>query len=127
MRHPLEKVFELARTKRVWFSAKSKSVWAVMKVFENQAEPMTEVDAERFILNGLLTLTPDDFVESVIQWGDSSIVADVYGIVIANRPWYVKFVIDGDGELEEISFHPPLRDLKTCSSRVVKSEAQNEK
>jgi hypothetical protein len=67
-------------------------------------------------LQGILVLKPEDFVERILQWG--SVVADVYGLVFDARPWYVKFIFE-EGVLEEISFHPPEKPLKTVVGKLI--------
>lgn len=46
---------------------------------------------------------------------------DKYGLMFDGRPWFIKFAIV-DGELEEISFHPPEKELKTLSGLVIPKE-----
>lgn len=130
-RHDLQQVFKAIKARKVWFSAYSRSVWAVIKVYEHRGSPNkkeNQAQAEDFILQGICALTEDNFVESVLQWGDSKCVADVYGLIFDGLPWYIKFRIDEEGDLDEISFHPPQRALKTVGGIVIpQGEMENEK
>jgi hypothetical protein len=102
----------------IWFSAPSRSVDEVVRVYRTSATPKNPTEAAAFILQGLLALTGGNFVERLMQWGT---VADVYGLVFDGRPWYVKFVFE-DGVLEEISFHPPQRPMTTITGLVIPAE-----
>jgi hypothetical protein len=53
------------------------------------------------------------------MWNDLSCLGDEYGLVYEKRGWYAKFRIDEDGDLDEISFHPPERELKTVGGLVI--------
>ena len=99
----------------IWFSATSRSTSQVIAVYAATDSPKGYKEAVEFILKGLQALTTEDFVESVLQWNT---VADVYGLVFDNRPWYVKFIFE-NGVLEEISFHPPEKPLKTVSGKTI--------
>lgn len=55
----------------------------------------------------------------MLQWGDASCIADVYGLIFDGKPWFVKFRIDEDGELDEISFHAPAKEIKTVAGKVI--------
>ena len=84
---------------------------------------VTEDVVEALILRGIKALTDAHFVQRVIQWDDPKCVADVYGITFEGCPWYVKFLIDEEGILEQISFHPPEKDLMTVGGfKVPKGE-----
>ena len=76
------------------------------------------LEAVRFILNGILTITENDFCFSNLQWNDPKLVADVYGIIYDGRSWFVKFLIE-NGCLEEISFHPPEKPMKTIGGKFI--------
>lgn len=78
-----------------------------------RGQATTEDEVEAFILRGIKTLTDAHFIQRVLQWDDPKCVADVYGIIFEGCPWYVKFLIDEEGILEPISFHPPEKDLTT--------------
>lgn len=101
---------------RIWFSAKSRSTDKVIEAYASTEEPKSYEEAVKFILQGIVELKPEDFVERVLQWG--MVAADVYGLICDGRPWYVKFIYE-DGTLEEISFHPPERPLKTASGIII--------
>ena len=105
---------------RIWFSAKSRSVDAVIKAYAGSASPKTVSDAEKFILSGIRALDDGAFVQSAVQWGDAKCIADVYSVMFDGKPWYVKFRIEENGDLDEISFHPPEKDLVTVSGRKIK-------
>lgn len=54
------------------------------------------------------------------MWDDPSYVADEYGIIFDNAPWYVKFVlVEAELCLHSISFHPPEREMKTVGGFVI--------
>ena len=46
---PLGEVFELVRSRQVWFSTKSRSVFAVVQVYAETNLPKTLTEAEEFI------------------------------------------------------------------------------
>lgn len=88
-----------------WFSAPSCSIDYIIYAFGTDNE-----SAMKIVLDGLLALKPRLFSHRVVQWGD---VADVYGLPnYLGHNWYVKFMIDDDGGLEQISFHPCEKDLR---------------
>ena len=123
-RYPLEQVFELIDQQKYWFSARSRSLFPVVRTLETQGQKITPEEAGLFILRGIKKLEAHHFVESIIQWNDPKCVADVYGLIFEDLSWYVKFRIDHeDGILEEISFHPPERDLVTVEGiKIPKGE-----
>lgn len=104
---------------KIWFSAPSRSVYEVIRVFKETDNPKDYEASIDFILKGLLALTEDDFVKISPQWDNE--FADVYGLVFENLPWFVKFILK-DEELEEISFHPPKEQMKTVSGKVIPPE-----
>lgn len=108
---------------KIWFSAPSRSVHEVIRVFKETDNPKDYEEAIDFILKGLLALTEDDFVKVSPQWDIE--FADVYGLQFENLPWFVKFILK-DGELEEISFHPPKVEMKTVSGKVIPPEEKKD-
>ncbi len=108
---------------KIWFSAPSRSVYEVIRVFKETDTPKNYEEAIDFILNGLLALTKDHFVKVSPQWDNE--FADVYGLEFENLPWFVKFILK-DGELEEISFHPPKEEMKTVSGKVIPPEEKKD-
>ena len=120
-RHPLSEVKRLVNAylqngeDTVFISAPSRSVHQVVAIYPLLGD---EQDAVKFILNGILSLTEQDFCFSNLQWNDPGAVADVYGIVYDGHPWFVKFLVQ-DQCLEEISFHPPEKPLKTASGKII--------
>lgn len=105
---------------RIWFSAPSRSLKPVLKIYQSEASgPKDPEEAKRFILRGIRSLKEENFVRTVIMWGDANCLGDEYGLISDNRGWYAKFRIDEDGELDEISFHPPERELKTVGGLVI--------
>lgn len=104
---------------KIWFSAPSRSIHEVIRVFKDTDNPKSFEQAVDFILEGLLSLTEEDFVKISPQW--DSDFADVYGLMFECLPWFVKFIFN-DGELEEISFHPPSQEMKTVSGKLIPSE-----
>src|SRR4051794_13341393 len=103
-RYALKDVFRLINEGKYWFSARPRSSVAVIRAFASSGKINGEKEAESFILRAILFLTEAHFCQSVLQWNDPKCVADVYGLIYDDRPWYVKFRIEDD-ELEEISFH----------------------
>lgn len=81
---------------RIWFSAPNRSFSSVVQVYERTASPKTQQEAVELVLQGIRSLTADHFVESVIQWGDPSCVADVYGCIFVGG-----IVIPAGGRDEE--------------------------
>lgn len=79
----------------------------------------TATEAQEFICQGILKLTPDNFVRSIhIAQFDGTY--DEYGIRIENIPWYIKFTIYPESELDDEhvnipSFHPTESQLQTNS------------
>ena len=122
-RYPLQSVFAIIDAgdlSRVWFSAPSRSLSSVLKVYQGEASgPKDPEEAKRFILKGLRSLKEENFVRTVIMWGDPNCLGDEYGLVFDKRGWYAKFRIDEDGDLDEISFHPPERELKTVGGLII--------
>lgn len=120
-RYPLADVFSIISSgdsERVWFSAPSRSIDKVIKVYMKTNTPKTIQEAQNFIMSGIKSLTPNDFVQSQLQWDDPKCVADVYGLIYDNKPWYVKFLIE-QGDLEQISFHPPEKEMKTVTGKII--------
>ncbi|MBI4405458.1 MAG: type II toxin-antitoxin system MqsR family toxin [Deltaproteobacteria bacterium] len=119
--HPLDEVKRLVNAylqegkDTVFISAPSRSVDQVMMIYPHFG---VEQEAVTFILNGILTLTESDFCFSNLQWNDPNLVADVYGIIYDGKPWFIKFLIENDC-LEEISFHPPEKPLRTVSGKTI--------
>ncbi len=118
-KYPLTDVFRAIDETRYWFSAPSRSLAEVIRVFEKLGAPKSEAEATHFILQGIKLLQETDFVQSVLQWNDPKCIADVYGKVIEGQPWFIKFRIDEDGVLEEISFHPPNKSMTTVNGTVI--------
>ena len=108
---------------KIWFSAPSRSVNEVIRVFKETDNPKDYQGAIDFILKGLLALTEDDFVKVSPQWDNE--FADVYGFIFENSPWFVKFILNDD-ELEEISFHPPKEEMKTVSGKIIPPEEKKD-
>lgn len=127
-KYALTEVAIAIKEKRYWFSAPSRSLSEVIRIFEKLGSPKNEMEATDFILQGIKSLKQTDFVQSVLQWNDPKCVADVYGTVIEGQPWFIKFRIDEDGSLEEISFHPPNKSMTTVGGTVVpEGDWQDEK
>lgn len=105
---------------RVWFSAPPRSFSAVLNIYKSEVSgPKDPDEAKQFILQGIRTLKEANFVRTVVMWNDPSCLGDEYGLVYEKRGWYAKFRIDEDGDLDEISFHPPERELKTVGGLVI--------
>jgi hypothetical protein len=98
----------------VWFSAPSRSTERVVALYPH----FNVQEAVRFVLNGIMTLTEGDYCSSNTQWDTPKLVADVYALTYDSKPWFVKFLIE-NGCLEEISFHPPEKTMKTISGKTI--------
>jgi hypothetical protein len=101
----------------VWFSGRSRSIDYVIHVYQ-----CDETYAANLVLNGLMSLQEQDFVNSVIMSSAPDlVVADEYGLENYNgHNWYIKFFIESDDAekyLTSISFHPVERTLKRCDGR----------
>lgn len=122
-RYPLQSVFAIIDTgdpNHVWFSAPPRSFIAVLNVYKSEASGHKDPEeAKRFILQGIRTLKDTNFVRTVVMWNDPSCLGDEYGLIYEKRGWYVKFRIDEEGDLDEISFHLPERELKTVGGLVI--------
>ncbi|MBI3556683.1 MAG: type II toxin-antitoxin system MqsR family toxin [Deltaproteobacteria bacterium] len=128
-RYLLKDVFRLIADGSYWFSARPRSSYAVIKAYGSSGKTLSADEAEAFILKAIGDLTEGHFCESVLQWNDPKCIADVYGLIYDERPWYVKFRIDSEeGEtLEEISFHPPEKEMKTVNGSVIPKGANDGK
>jgi hypothetical protein len=125
-KYELADVFQLIRVSKYWFSARSRSVNEVIRVYANSGSPKTTADAEKLILNALLTLTEKNFYQRNFQW---EVILDIYGLIYDNRCWYVKFAVVDEEEngmtdlwLQEISFHPPKEGSVTLGGIKIKAE-----
>lgn len=95
-----------------WFSAPKCSVEYVVFILQCDFQ-----EAQNIIFDGILKLDNTDFAKSVVVWGD---VADEYGLEnYLGHNWYVKFLIDSDGVLDDISFHPCERDMNLADGRTL--------
>lgn len=121
-KYDLEEVKKLVLAGRFWISAPSRSIDEVVRVYVETSWSKSEADARNFICEGLLALRPGNFAGRAIQW--SGEVADQYGLIFDGRPWFVKFLIGEDGDVEEISFHPPARPLKTQDGSIISAEGK---
>lgn len=120
-KYDLKDVFDiinLADEERIWFSVPAKSYESVVQVYSETDSPMTNSEAVSFVLDGILALQDENFVNQVTMYGDPTDVADEYGIIYDGKPWYVKLQII-EGDLNEISFHPPQKKLVTFSGKVI--------
>lgn len=117
--YSLERVRELAlNDQKHWFST-TRAINCVIQQFEYSVD-----DAKKFILSEVTKLTADNFSERLWM---SGVVYDVYGKMIQNIPWYIKFSIleDDNGEyLANMSFHPAEKELKTASETLEKYSPQ---
>lgn len=94
------------------FTAYSRSLEKVIEVVNCDEQIAIEL-----ILNGVLALTAEDFSIRHYQWGE---VYDVYGLENYHaKNWYIKFLINEEGILEQLSFHLCEYDLKLASGRVI--------
>lgn len=117
-KNELPHVFGLIHANKYWFSAPSRSVSKVIEVYAASGKPMTNTEAEAFIIQGVLALKEENFFQSGTQW---EMVVDIYGLIHHGLPWYVKLGVqdeeteDGTKEpwLQEISFHQPEKAFKT--------------
>lgn len=72
-------------------------------------------EARSFILAEISSLSEDNFSHSKLING---LIYDVYGKIIKNIPWYIKFSVDRDVNgkyLTNMSFHPTEHKLETLS------------
>ena len=121
-RHALVNVFKIidgGDLNKIIFSVPSKSTESVVTVFAETETPKSLVEATRYIFRGIKSIGNDDFVERQCLFDDPTCIADVYGIIFENRSWYVKFYIDEEIYLEQVSFHPPEWEMKTVSGKLV--------
>ena len=115
----LEEIFNLIDAGKVWFSARSASTYRVIAVYQNSASPKSQEEADRFILETIKKLTPAHFYRTISIFGDPRDLADEYGIQEDGFDWYVKFQIDADGELNEISFHLSTKPFVTVGGMKI--------
>ena len=129
-KHSLNKVFEIIKNgdlDNVVFSVPEKSTFSVISVFSD-TKPKSYSQAVEFILNGMLSLREEDFVHRQCLFDDLSCIADVYGVNYESRPWYVKFYIEDGKFLEQVSFHPPEREMITITGiKIPKGDYTYEK
>jgi len=121
-KYDLKEIQSLVKSRdmdKIWFSAPSRSINEVIRVYKDAESPKNYEDAVDFIFDALLVLTGNDFVTVALQWENE--FADIYGVIFDKLPWFVKFIFK-DGELEEISFHPPKQEMKTVSGKIIPSE-----
>jgi hypothetical protein len=109
----LKEVFQAIHQRHVWFSARSRSTYQVVQVFEGSATPKSLEAADQYIQETILKLTEAHFKGTVSMWGDPKDLADKYGISDSGHDWYIKFQIDDEGTLVEISFHLSDRNFVT--------------
>ena len=125
-KYPLDEVFKLIRASKYWFSTPSRSVNEVVKVYATTKTPKSNVEAEKYILDGLFALKDANFFKSSRQW---DMTVDIYGLILDTHPWFVKFAIaDEENDagvsepwLQEISFHPPDQAFKTVGGISIPS------
>lgn len=106
----------------IGFPLRSLSLDQVIRVYQDSESPKSQWEAEEFIRAGMKALEPKNFAGRTRQW--ESEIADQYGIIFDGKPWFVKFLIGQDGELEEISFHPPEKPLAIKSGEIIPSEEE---
>ena len=95
--------------------AYTRAIKPVVDAFATTKTPKSQDEARQFIAEAMKTLTPDDFFGSQIQ---NEITVDKYGLIYADRPWFVKFYIANDF-LEQLSFHPPKDSFKTVGGKRI--------
>lgn len=118
-RYSLQEVHQAIEKGRVKFTAPHRSVNIVVLVYEAVGNMKSEKEAEEFIIEGMRHLSERHFCKSIVQWSDPACLADVYGLIYDKLPWYVKFRLNEEGVLEEISFHPPERNLRTVGGLMI--------
>jgi len=119
-KYDLQKVFPLVNNRDVEFNSPSRSIFEVIKFFDQKQKPCSNVEAMEYIFEGILSLNENCFSRRILQW---DIVADEYGLQFEGENWYVKFLIDkdDDGEfLEEISFHPLEKEMTLANGKKLK-------
>ncbi|WP_041577453.1 hypothetical protein [Bdellovibrio bacteriovorus] len=110
---------------KVIFSAKSRSINAVIAVHKNlKGHRMTSEKAAQFILYRLLEIQERDFCKTKVgQWDDPHFIVDQYGFSYEGVSYFIKFRIDSQsGELDEISFHPLEKDMILESGVTLKAQ-----
>lgn len=120
-KYELKDVFSIINSgdeTKIWFSVPRKSYEWVVQVYADTENSKTNSEAIEFIKLGILSLTEDNFVNQVTMYSDPTDIADEYGLIFDDKPWYIKLQIT-EGELNEISFHPPQKRLKTFSGKVI--------
>ena len=94
------------------FTARSRSVAKVIEALN-----CDDLIAIETILSGILKLSPNNFCRQHYQWGD---VYDIYGLEnYYSKNWFIKFLINDAGVLEEVSFHPCEENLALASGKVI--------
>ena len=102
--------------RRLWFSARSRSINIVMQILG-----CLEKEAVIKITQGVLKLEDKDFSDNNTQWGMTN---DIYGLEnYEGHNWYVKFNISKENDIEyvnNLSFHPVEFDLLVKDGRLLK-------
>lgn len=119
----LTEVLSLIECDEIEF-ARSSAINPVIREYSDSNPFMTPEEAENFIIDGIRSLEAGNFVKTVPMVGTDS-YADEYGLVYDNRGWYIKLSIEtypGSEEryVDNISFHPPRRDLSTVGGIKLK-------
>ncbi|PIP93473.1 MAG: hypothetical protein COV37_16475 [Bdellovibrio sp. CG11_big_fil_rev_8_21_14_0_20_39_38] len=100
------------------FSARNKTLGAVIAVFRIcfQKE-ITNSEAAKYIRDGVKSLVIDDFARHSEVHGGT--IADVYGKVINDESWYIKFYYSDEDGVCQYAFHPPARELLLKDGRKI--------
>ncbi len=129
----LDEVKELIRARSVYV-LNDRAIALVIKVYADTDQPKSRDDAETFIIDGLLNLESIAFCERkwMSEWEQ---VVDIYGKVIDDYPWFIKFYIEyeEDGSAGEskaclcnVSFHPPDRDITLANGKCIEKGIEYE-
>ena len=122
----LAEVLELIRNDDIEFAISS-AIKPVITAYSDSNPYMSTVEAENLIIDALLQLENCHFVRTVIMTTNGA-KADESGMIYDNRGWYVKLSIStypGSDEryVDNISFHPPRRDMKTTGGIIIRGKA----
>lgn len=124
---PLTEVFNLINNDYIEF-ALSSSIKPVIAAYSDSKPYMSTFEAENLIIDALLQLRDENFVRTVIMKANGA-RADEYGMIYDNRGWYLKLNIEtypGSDEryVDNISFHPPRRNLTTTGGINIRGKDQ---
>ena len=80
---------------------------------------VSEPEAEKYIRTALGALKETNYVETVEMDWDSTVVADVYGLVDVHGGWYVKLYVE-HGRVQVASFHEPEHAMNCADGTIIR-------